>query len=141
MNGSIDEKVMLKKSEKIDQIRLLVKLLDSLIADEKELRKLAPKNHIEFQRMSCSPMSAGHFYEFTLIEHTLLFFYLAGLTDFLKKVSSDPHLIEQAIEDEKVEPPEWKKESGHPSLFEFGDMEEARGGKSWVSVLFTRAFH
>ena len=30
-----------------------------------------------------------------------------------------------------------RKKSGHPSLLEFGDMEEAREGESWVSVLFS----
>lgn len=105
------------KGKKLDQIRLLVRLLDSLIADEKELRKLAPKNINQFQKMSCSPISAGHFYELTLIEHTLIFFYLAGLTDFLKKVTTNPEMIEQAIEDEQVEPPEWMNLDDYDARF------------------------
>ena len=107
MSKKNQEKSTANKIAKLKQIRLLVKLLDSLISDEKELRKLAPKNMKQVYRLSGSPLSAGHFYELTLAEHTVLFFYLAGLTDHLSKVTANPELIEKAIEEDGVEAPEW----------------------------------
>lgn len=97
----------LTESQKFDQIRILARILEGYIANEEEFRKLLPSSRERIAEMCFAPVAAGHFYALDFKTHSVMMFFLAGLTDHLKDLAKNPASIEEFVNEQSRDIPEW----------------------------------
>jgi len=97
----------LDKNKKLEEIRSFAGLLNQPATIEKEIQKMARGKNGLLRQIFRSPISAGHFYEYDIFDHSFLVTLLAGLVMHQGNVIELPEEALNELDDIKDELPEW----------------------------------
>jgi hypothetical protein len=107
MNDLQDGQAKSDSNKKLEQIRNLAGLLSHPESIEQHIRKIAWEEKSLFRKLCLTPISAGHFYELDIIEHSHFVIFLSALVSASTQGTELPDEMKEFLDEEKDNFPDW----------------------------------